>query len=109
MKKLNKWLNEHYFLWQEDDREGIARMIAFVITVALFLVLGITRLAKLDTIIQIWAGLVTFASPAIAAVIALIKRQKWNPWYWFPILKGSVIGGLLSMAIVWLCREYLGF
>jgi hypothetical protein len=107
-KNINEWLNEHYFLWEEENREGVVRLWAFFITVILFVFLGITRLTGLDTMIQIWAGLVTFASPVIAGLVALFKREKWNPWYWFPILKGGVSGGLIAMLIVYLCRNLFG-
>lgn len=108
LRRLNNWLNEHYFLWEEEEKEGCVRIAAFIITLILFVTLGITRLTGLDTMIQIWAGLVTFASPVIAGLIALFKRQKWNPWYWFPIVKGGVMGGLIAMLIVWICRGWFG-
>lgn len=103
-KNINDWLNEHYFLWEEENKEGIVRIITFIFTLAFFIVLGVTKWIHLDTAIQIWAGIVTFASPVLAGIIAIIKRQKWNPWYWFPIVKGGVMGGLWAMLIVWLIR-----
>ena len=104
LKNINNWLNEHYFLWEEETNEGIIRIIAFVVTLVFFVVLGLTRWMHLATAIQVWALVVTFASPVLAGIIAIIKRQKWNPWYWFPIVKGSVSGGLISMLIVYLIR-----
>lgn len=103
-KNINEWLNEHYFLWEEENKEGTVRIISFIVTLALFITLGLTRWMHLDKMIQLWAGLVCFASPVLAGIIAIIKRQKWNPWYWFPILKGGVIGGFLAMLVVYIVR-----
>ena len=108
LRRLNNWLNEHYFLWEEENREGIVRIIAFIVTLALFITLGLTKRMHLDKMIQLWAALVGFVSPVLAGIIAIIKRQKWNPWYWFPILKGGVIGGFFAMLIVYLCRNLFG-
>lgn len=107
-KNINEWLNEHYFLWEEENKEGTVRIISFIVTLALFITLGLTRWMHLDKMIQLWAALVGFASPVLAGIIAIIKRQKWNPWYWFPILKGGVIGGFLAMLIVYICRNLFG-
>ena len=73
-KKLNAWLNEHYILWQEDDKEGIVRIISFIVTLALFAVLGLVWPKNSALWIQLWAGIVTFASPVLAGIIAIIKR-----------------------------------
>lgn len=107
-KNINEWLNEHYFLWEEENREGTVRIISFIVTLALFITLGLTKWMYLDKMIQLWAALVGFVSPVLAGIIAIIKRQKWNPWYWFPILKGGVIGGFFAMLIVYLCRNLFG-
>lgn len=107
-KNLNAWLNEHYFLWEEEEKEGIVRLWALLITIVLFVTLGLWFKEESALVIQIWAGLVTFASPLIAALKALFTRSKWNPWYWFPIIKGGIIGGLIAMLIVWVCRTGFG-
>lgn len=109
MKKINRWLMEHGFLWEEDDeRAGLVRLYALVITFVVFMVLGLAFPTQSALAIQIWAGLVTFGAPAVAGIKALVKKQPWNPWYWFPILKGGVVGGLVAMLIVWILRNIFG-
>lgn len=109
MKKINKWLMEHGFFWEEDDEKvGLVRLYALMITFILFTVLGIVFPQRSALLIQIWAGLITFAAPIIAGIKAIITKTKWNPWYWFPSVKGGVIGGLAAMLIVWIVRTCLG-
>lgn len=109
MRKINKWLMEHGFFWEEDaEKAGLVRLYALIITFVLFVVTGIVFPKHSALIIQIWAGLVTFASPVIAGIKTLVTKTKWNPQYWFPIVKGSVVGGLIAMLIVWIIRMCFG-
>jgi len=102
MKKLAKWLSEHFVLWPWDEKQG-PLFLWFM-----FVIIGLTvvwHFLKWDWAIywQSLAGIVTFGLPLLAAVIALIKKQKWNPWFWFPGAIGMVIGGLISIIIGLIC------
>ena len=109
MKKINRWLMEHDFLWEEDDEKaGLVRLYALIITFVLFVIAGIIFPKHSALLIQIWAGIVTFAAPVVAGIKSLVTKTKWNPWYWFPIVKGSVVGGLIAMLIVWVVRMCFG-
>ena len=107
-KNINEWLNNHYFLWYEETNEGFVRLLTGMVTFVLFLVLGFTRTASTELLIQIWAGTITFLPPVLAALIALFKRKKWNPWFWFPMVKGGVLCGVLAIVIIFICRRWLG-
>jgi hypothetical protein len=109
MKKINRWLMEHGFFWEEDDEKaGLVRLYALIITFVLFVITGIIFPKRSELIICTWAGIVTFAAPVIAGIKALVTKTTWNPWYWFPIVKGSVVGGLIAMLIVWIVRMCFG-
>lgn len=101
-KKLSNWLEEHFPLWPWDEKEGPVHLWFIFITIVLTIV---WHFAKFDWAI-LWqglAGVVTFGLPALAGIIALIKKQKWNPWFWFPGVIGVVIGGLIAIVIGLIC------
>lgn len=98
MKKLNEWLMEHFSLWAWDEQQGPVHLWSILITIVLTI---IWHFANLDWAI-LWqglAGIVTFGLPLLAGIIALIKKQPWNPWYWFPAVAGVAIGGIISIGI----------
>lgn len=37
--------------------------------------------------------------PIIAGIVALVKNEKFNPWYWFPCGIGFVVGGLMAIIV----------
>ena len=97
MKKLNNWLCNHCFIWNWEGKEGVAHLWAILISFVALALTGIfgwnvTFVCALLYLVPI-IGL-----PVLAGVIALIKKQPWNPWYWFPIVIGTVIGGILAIA-----------
>lgn len=101
MKKLNAWLTEHAFVWPWEGREGVAHLWAMLIA---FLALLGTGIFGWDAVLvcAIIYLVPTIGCPILAGIIALIKKQKWTPWFWFPIVIGSVIGGLLAMLVCWI-------
>lgn len=101
-KKMNAWLTEHFPLWAWDGKEGVVHLWAMFLTIILMIAWHFTGW---DWAIywQTLAGIVTFGLPALAGIIALIKKQKWNPWYWFPAAIGVVIGGIISIVIGLIC------
>lgn len=98
IRRLAKWLTEHGWIQAWNVREGMVNIWAFVLTI-----IGtfIWHYAKWDWQYywQGLAGIVTFGLPLLAALIALVKRQKWNPWFWVPALAGMVLGGFLSAGL----------
>ncbi len=97
MRRLSKWLGEHTF-WPWGEREGAAQIWAVFITIILTIV---WHFARLDWAI-LWQGLAgvsTFGLPILAGIEALVKKHKWNPWYWFPVAMGVGRGGIISISI----------
>ena len=96
MKKINRWLNEHAPIWPwEEEKEGAVHLWALVLTPILMILLRIL-FADITLPFQILFGLAAFAPPIIAGIIALFKKKPWNPWFWFPIVAGTAIGGIFG-------------
>lgn len=97
-KKINHWLIEHVDFWPWDEREGRVCLWFWFVTIVLTFVWHYTKW-DWKYLWQGLAGISCFGTPILAAIIALIKRQKWNPWFWFPSVIGVVFGGFLMFII----------
>lgn len=97
-RKLNNWLDKYFPLWSWDSQQGPIHLLAIFITIILVFV---WYFCKLDWVIlwQSLAGIVTLGLPGLAAIISLIKKQSWNPWYWFPSLAGVIVGGIVAIGL----------
>lgn len=102
MKKLSKWLEEHFALWSWDEQQGPVHLLAMFFTIVCTIVWHFTGW-NWAIYWQTLAGIVTFGLPGLAGIIALVKKQKWNPWYWFPAAMGMIIGGMISIVIALFC------
>lgn len=100
MKKLNAWLTEHAPVWPWEGREGVVHLWAMLITFISFMCIGIFGLDAVLICAILCLGS-CIGCPILAGIIALIKKQKWNPWFWFPCVIGVVFGGLFAMLICW--------
>lgn len=102
MKRLNRWLNEHAFVWPwEDEREGVVHLWALFLTPILMFA-AYFIFADITIPFQIMLGLPAILPPIIAGIKALVTKTKWNPWYWFPIVIGTVIGGIFACLLFWI-------
>ena len=99
-KKLNDWLNEHAPIWPWEGKDGVVHLWAMFLTPIIMFVMFFI-FPEITIPFQILFGSVSVLPPIIAGIKALITKTKWNPWYWFPILTGSVIGGLFGCFIYW--------
>ena len=106
-KKLSKWLEEHGILWAWDEKQGRVHIWAIFVTIALAMIWNCRNL-NWAFLWQGLAGLVTFGLPALAGIIAIIKKESWNPWYWFPAAMGVVVGGIISIVMVLICKGVSG-
>lgn len=99
MKKLNRWLNEHVSIWPwEEERAGVAHLWALFLT-PILMILSCILFTDVTIPFQIIFGLASFAPPIVAGIIALITKKPWEPWYWFPIVAGAALGGILGCLI----------
>ena len=98
IKKLAKWLTEHGILWAWDEKQGVPHIWAILLTVASVVVWHFTNW-NWQYLWQGLAGVATFGLPLLAGIIAVAKRDKWNPWFWFPIATGIVIGGFIAAGL----------
>lgn len=103
MKKLAKWLSEHTIIMGDGGRETVVHLwcilISFVL-LTLFCGLG-WRGKEIEWLCAVLYLGGSVLPPVIAGIVAAIKKQPWNPWYWFPVVIGNVIGGFLSILFCW--------
>ena len=104
MKKLAIWLNEHAICLGDSIKANVLHLwcvlISFVL-VTIFAVFGWKGNAMYYLLMVLLLG-GSVLPPIFEIVRALVKHDKWTPWYWFPIAIGNAIGTLLSMLICWI-------
>lgn len=100
MKKIARWLEEHAMVWPWQGKESVAHLWALILTPILMFVAFFT-FKDITIPFQVIFGGVAVAPPIIAGIIALVKREKWNPWFWFPLVVGAVLGGIFACLIFW--------
>lgn len=105
MKKLAKWLSEHAVILGDGGKDSVVHLYSILISfilIMLFVLLGLKGQAFewLCGVLYLGGSLVP---PIVAGVIALVKKEPWNPWYWFPIVIGNVVGGIFAIIISYIC------
>lgn len=105
MKKLAKWLSEHAFVLGDGGRESVLHLWCIVIAFVLMTFFGIMgwngqAFVWLCGVLYLGG---TVLPPIIAAIVALVKKDKWTPWFWFPCVIGFVIGGVLAIGLGLIC------
>lgn len=105
MKKLAKWMAMHLPVIGDGGKDTIAYIITMLVTFGLVILWFICKW-NWQYLWQGLAGFVTFVPPLFAGVVALIKKEKWNPWMWFPCIVGVVHAGLIAAAIVFIIRLF---
>lgn len=110
MKKLAKWLSEHAFVMGDGGRESVVHLWCILISFVLltgFCALGWNgkEVEWLCAVLYLGASVLP---PIVAGIVALVKKEKWNPWYWFPMVIGNVLGGIVSIVFC-LCMGWIHF
>ena len=101
MKKLAIWLSEHAVVLGSGGKDSVLHLWFIVISFVLMTLFGILgwngkSFEVLCAVLFLGGSVVP---PIVAGIIALVKHDKWNPWYWFPIVIGFVIGGILAIVV----------
>lgn len=101
MKKIAKWLSEHAVVLGSGGKDSVLHLWCIVIAFVLMTFFGI--MGWNGKAFEWLCGVLFLGGsvlpPIVAGVVALVKGEKWEPWYWFPIVIGFVIGGLLAIAV----------
>lgn len=101
MKKIARWLFEHAVVFGDGGKETVLHLWCIIISFALMTLFGVMGW-KGDEFVWLCAVLYLGGSilpPIVAGIVALVKKQPWNPWYWFSIVIGFVIGGFLAIMV----------
>ena len=101
MKNLAKWLSEHAWVLGGGGKDSVLHLWCILFTVVIMSVFGAFGWVgkEFEVLMAVMCLGGTFIPPVAAGVIALVKRQKWNPWYWFPIVIGIAVGGFTAVVI----------
>ena len=103
MKKLAIWLNEHGVVLGDSIKANVLHLWCILISaiiVTFFAAMG-WRGRAMEILLAVLLLGGTVIPPMFEAVRALIKREKWTPWYWFPIVIGNVIGVIIAAFVCW--------
>lgn len=101
MKKLAIWLNEHAVCLGESVKANVLHLwciLVSAIIVTFFAAMGWKGDAMYYLLMVLLLG-GTVVPPLFEAVRALVRREKWTPWYWFPIVIGNAIGTGIALLV----------
>lgn len=100
-KKMSKWLEEHVRIWRWDEKDGALHLIGLIFTpILMFLFFFLFEDVTLP--FQLLFGLVSFVPLIIEGARAIVTKTKFNPLYWFSLLLGVVIGGIIACGLYYL-------
>jgi hypothetical protein len=110
MKKLAMWLNEHAICLGDSIKANVVHLWCILISFVLITVFAACKCNGkiLEYLLMFLLLGGTVIPPIVEAIRALIKRESWTPWYWFPIAIGNAIGCLISI-IIGLIFSYVKF
>ena len=101
MKKIAIWLHEHAVCVGDSLKANVVHLWSIVVAFALMTLFGVMDWnGKAFEVLCMALFLGGSVLPPIAAgITALVKKQKWEPWYWFPIVIGFVVGGIVAIVV----------
>lgn len=106
MKRLNRWLKEN-FKWDYDTETEGCYVLWFALASFLTLFVGQFVFHSVETLFQVFCLGVTFVPPLVLGIVALARKERFNPKYWFLGVKGTVMGGLLACVLLFAIRGLL--
>ncbi len=101
MNKLAKWLSEHAWVLGDGGKDTTLHLwaiLATAILMSVFVAMGWIG-TEFEVLMAVLCLGATIVPPIVAVTIAAVRREKWNPWYWFPIGVGVAIGGIIAIVI----------
>lgn len=104
MKKLAQWLNEHAICLGDSLKANVVHLWCILISavlITMFAILGWKGDAMYYLLMVLLLG-GAIVPPIFEAFRALVKKDKWTPWYWFPVAIGNAVGCGLSMIVCWI-------
>lgn len=104
MVALANWLNEHAIVLGDSLKANVLHLwcilLSFII-VTVFAILGWRGDSMYYLLMVLLLG-GCVVPPIFEVFRALVKHDKWTPWYWFPIAIGNGLGTVLSMLVCWI-------
>lgn len=104
MTPLAEWLKEHAIVLGNSIKANVVHLWCILISaviVSVFAGLGWRGDAMYYLLMVLLLG-GTVLPPLIEGVRAIVKNDKWTPWWWFPLLIGNAIGTGIAMLISWI-------
>lgn len=108
MKKLAMWLNEHAICLGDSLKANVVHLWCILVSFGLITLCAILTKCfdwKFDVMYYLLMVLLlggAVVPPIFEAFRALVKKDKWTPWYWFPVAIGNAVGCGLSMIVCWI-------
>lgn len=101
MKKIAQWLNEHAICLGDSIKANVVHLWCIIISFALTIVFAAYGLKgeAMEILLAVLLLGGAVLPPIVEAVRALIKHDKWTPWYWFPIAIGNAIGVGIALLV----------
>ncbi len=103
IKLINKFLNNSFRQWEYDDEQG-GTIIWFALIAFVTLFVGQFIFHSVALFFSLLCLFVTFVPPIFLLIKSLVKKEKFNPLYWFLSIKGIVYGGILACIALFVIR-----
>lgn len=104
VKKLNAWLGRSFHQWDYDNEKEGCYVLWFALISFITLFAGQFIFRDITTLFSLLCLGVTFVPPLVLGVRCLVRKEKFNPLYWFLGVKGVVYGGLLACLALFVIR-----
>lgn len=101
MTPFAEWLNEHAICLGDSIKANVVHLWCVLISAVLVTVFA-AKGWKGDAMYYLLMVLLLGGAvlpPIFELFRSLLKKEKWTPWYWFPIAIGNAIGTGIALLI----------